>query len=193
MTHFNATVENSKFSLEYVLLTRMAVVLDNGTTRNVTAIPALSLPYVLHPNQSAMFTCSWNWARYSGKGITVVAYTSQGYEGHGTAPMPLVITDALFFNITERYYFNCTVQNSMSSITSANITRITVSVKNVLGNITEIIPPLNYTLGLNSSVTFTCSWNWRDWQLAFPGIDVTISAYTFEGYKASATYTLPSE
>ena|GEM_PF-374046 len=185
MTRFNVTVENSKFSLEYVFLTRMAVVLDNGTVRNVTAIPALSLPYVLHPNQSVVFTCSWNWARYSGKDVAVVVYTFQGYEGRGTAPMPLVITDAVF-NLTDTHHFNFTVQNSVSSIASTNITRITVRT----GNESEIVLiETNYTLSLNSSVTFMCSWGW----LAYQGQDVTISVYTSEGYRASATYRLPSE
>lgn len=167
----------------------MAVVLDNGTLRNVTTVQALSLPYVLHPNQSATFTCSWNWAHYSGKEVTVIVYTSQGYEGRGTAPMPLVIPDALF-NLTDTYHFNFTVQNTMSSITPTNVTRITVRPPNATEiDINETIPSLNYTLSLNSSVTFTCSWDW----LAYKGQDVTISAYTSEGYKASATYRIPSE
>jgi len=192
MTRFNVAVENSEFSLEYVLLTRMAVILDNGTVRNVTAIPELSLPCVLHPNHSATFTCSWRWARYSGKGVTVVAYTFQGYEARDTAPMPLVITDVLF-NLTDTEHFNLTVQNSMSSISSTNITRITLKVANEPEiDLNETIPSLNYTLSPNSSVTFTCSWDW-EFLLPFPGLKITISVYTSEGYKASTTYTLPTE
>jgi len=189
--HFNVTVENSEFFSTYVLITNITVTPENGAIQVVTVIPPTRLPYVLHPSNSVVFMCSWDWAEYCDQNVTVTVNTLQGYPANYTkrTPLPIIIeiSDVLF-DIADRTHFNVTVRNSEFSIEAANITRITVTMENGTAlEMTEIVPSLPHLLGSDSSEVFMCLWNWTYYR----GKNVTIDVYTLQGYTANYTITTP--
>jgi hypothetical protein len=102
--------------------------------------------------------------------------------------MPLVITEALF-NVTDSEHFTIIIQNSMTSVTSANITGITVTVDDgTPENITQVTPSLPQALYPREAKSFSCTWNWS----AYEGQVITITIRTSGGYVTSAEYTLPA-
>jgi hypothetical protein len=186
-TRFNVTVENSKFFSTYVLITSVTAALENGIVQDVTVIAPTRLPYVLHPNESVVFVCSWDWTEYCDRDVTVTVNTLQGYVASYTkrTPLPIIIeiSDVLF-NITDTTHFNVTVRNSEFSLVAANVTGIIVTVENGTAlEMTEIAPSLPGLLGSNSSFTFKCSWNWTNYR----GKNATIAVYTSQGYTAYYT------
>ncbi len=186
-TYFNVTVENSEFSLDYAFIMGIATTFENGTVKDVAVVPSRSLPRVLHPNQSASFLCLWDWSDYRGKNFTITVYTQQEYLAESTAPMPFMITEVLF-NATDREQFTLTIQNSATSITYANITKITMAVEDgVPENVTQVTPNLPYTLHPNQSEPFICTWNWTNYE----GRTVTIAVHTLQGYTAYAIEVIP--
>jgi len=185
-THFNVTVENSEFFSGYVLVTNVTVTLENGTVRVVTVIPPTRLPYVLHPSNSVMFMCSWNWSDYCDRNVTVTVYTLQGYTANYTIATPeavfLIITN-VYFPLTNTTYFNFDVINYMYSLTPVNITRISVTLQNGTGLNATFEPSLPYLLSQNATVTFKCLWNWA----AYQGEFITIKVETLEGYEFTSS------
>ncbi len=183
VTHFNMTIRNSVSSVTPVNITGVTV--DSETVQNVTP----SFPYTLNPNTSIPFTCYLNWTEYQGKKVSVEVETSQGYTAHRTQitpqPVVLAITDVLF-NVTNTTSFSVTVQNSASSPTHVNVTRVTVNVNETIQE-TELNVTLPYVLHPNSTVTFVCSWDWENYQ----GMTVTITVHTQQGFEIPYVYELP--
>ncbi len=180
--HFNVTILNPT-NLTYAHLTDITATLGDGAVQNVTVIGPPYLPHILHPNQSVTFVYLWNWTNYQGLNVTISVHTLRGYVASYTQSVPLLalieITDVLF-NPANTTYFNVTVLNPENSLTYADIGRITVTMENgTVQEITEVVPSLPYVLYQNSSVTFTCMWNWTDYR----GKSLTITVYTLEGYK----------
>jgi len=188
--YFNITVQNSEFSPTYVNVTKISVTVENGFSLNVTEITP-SLPYGLSSNESQVFTCFCNWTGYRNKNFTIGVHTLQGFTKYHPkvtpAPVMLEVT-AIQFSLINTTRLNVTVANSRISFENANITHITVTLKNGIPvNLTEITPSLPYLLHVNESKTFTCTWNW----IAYGGMNATFTAYTLEGYSANATKLVP--
>ncbi len=78
--HFNVTVENSKFFYTYILVTRTTAILENGNVQEVTVTVPTRLPYVLYPEESVIFVCSWDWSPYQGQTVAIKVETFEGYE-----------------------------------------------------------------------------------------------------------------
>ena len=193
--HFNVTVQNSADSPTYVNITRITITMENGTSQEIIEVsPSLSPSYPLEPSANVTFRCSWNWTDYREKNATITVYTLQDFTVSSTqataARVLLAITDVLF-DVVDPSYFNVTVGNSEYSLTQVNITRITVTFENgtSLEVAVESPPFLPYSLPLNNTVTFKCSWNWTNYQ----GENVIITVETLEGYEASSDpYTIPT-
>lgn len=75
---FNITVRNSEFSLDDVLITKIAVTLENGTIIEISDVLPV-LPYTLNSNSTAIFRGSWDWTNYRNKNIVITVHTRKGY------------------------------------------------------------------------------------------------------------------
>ena len=196
---FLLNITNSPDSPANVSITRIDVALDNGTwLRKVSTEPAISWenPRVITPNSTLTLNCTWNWLTYRNRTITIVARSVEGYTGYlfdyRTPPdVVLNITEVVFAIYNETvYYFNITVFNSPLSPAPARICNITALVNNTLLtpeqlNITPPVSP-SYVLKPNSSVVFTCYWNWS----LYEGYNMTITVEAVLGYVANATVNI---
>lgn len=86
--YFNLTVGNHEFSPSYVLVTSIAVTLQNETVQDVTVVAPTGLPYVLHPTGSVTFKCSWDWSDHRGEAVTITVHTAEGYKASHTRTLP---------------------------------------------------------------------------------------------------------
>ena len=135
--------------------------------------------------------CTWNWLRYRDRSFTVVVKTIQGYRGYKSfrtpGPVIIKIREVVFYTVGTTYYFNITVFNEPTSPAPARICHIEIVVNNTCFGPEDlnITPPLKPPVVVqpNSSITFTCLWNWSRYQ----GYDMTINVETVLGYTANAT------
>ena len=191
---FLLNITNSPESPTSVRIYGIDVVLDNGTVlEDVPTEPALSWeePSTLEPNSTLTLNCTWDWLQYRDRNFTVVAKAIEGYRGYLKAitPPPVLITiTEVVFNETCPDYFNMTVFNDPSSPAPARINRVEVFVNETLFVIEDITPSISpyYLLQPNSSVVFTCYWNWT----RFEGYNMTITVRTELGYVANATVNI---
>jgi len=196
---FLLNITNSAGSPANVSLTSVDVALDNGTwIRGLPTEPSVSWeePSVIRPNSTLTLNCTWNWLAYRNRTITIVAKSLEGYTGYlfdyRTPPdVVLDITEVVFAIYNETvYYFNITVFNAPSSPAPARICNITALVNNTLFTPEQlnVTPPVSppYVLRPNSSVVFTCYWNWS----LYEGYNMTITVETVLGYVANATVNI---
>jgi len=86
-THFNVTVQNNASSPTHVDVTGITVKV-NETTQEITELN-VTLPYVLHPNSTVTFVCTWeDWTSYQGMTVLVTIHTKQGFEIPYTRTIP---------------------------------------------------------------------------------------------------------
>ena len=186
--NFNVTVKNSEFSIADANITEITVILEDEISEKINVTDP-TLPKVLNRTQSVQFNCTWSWAEYSGKNVTIVVKTQEGYSAysHSVLLKVLTITDVLF-NPVDTNHFIVTVQNPTGL--NFNITTISAKIKDgPLLNITDVEPDLPFLLPQNTNITFMCSCeNWTGYQ----GKDVTITIETSEGYTTSRVYKIPS-
>ena len=185
---FNVTVKNSEFSIADANITEIAVILEDEISKKINVTDP-TLPKVLNRNQSVPFNCTWSWVEYSGKNVTIVLQTQEGYSAHSHPVIlkALTITDVLF-NPVDTNHFILTVQNPTEL--NFNITTISAKVKDGPPlNITDVEPGLPFLLPPSSNITFMCSC--EDWT-GYQGMDVTITIETSEDYTTSHVYEIPS-
>jgi len=185
--HFNMTVINSDLSAANVTLTEVNVIVDNSVHKVATQ-PAL--PINLEPNSSISLVCMWSWANYQGETITLAIKTVQGYS---TRKLHLIPTYAIFtiqkveFNLTDTSRFKLIVANSENSLVALKITDISITLEN---NATikpeKTVPALPYILDRNSTISFTCEWNWTTYR----GEEIVITISTGQGYKTKITWRI---
>jgi hypothetical protein len=72
-TQFGIRVQNSQESSGNATITRIAVLLVNGTEVNTTFTDQ-----TLQPGGNGNFTCVWNWAAYRNQNIVILVYTNDG-------------------------------------------------------------------------------------------------------------------
>jgi hypothetical protein len=75
ITRFTVTVQNNQTSSENATITRITVLLVNGTE-----IDSTFTQQTLTPNSTANFTCTWNWQTYQNQSIVVRVYTDEGLK-----------------------------------------------------------------------------------------------------------------
>jgi hypothetical protein len=175
---FNVTITNNPLSAINLTLKNLYVNLESIVTdiRNVT-ISGINLPI----NQSVSLQCLYDWEGLSNPKVQVE--TLEGYHVevsvNVTASVLLRITDVVF-NEVKSDEVNITVSNSKDSSTSVDIANITLTYGTSQYNITGSLsnPPLPYRFQKNSTVTFNCTWLWRDYR----DKNVTITIYTKQGY-----------
>jgi hypothetical protein len=185
---FSVTVENSEFSVADANITEITVILEDEISKKIN-VTNPTLPKVLNRSQSIPFNCTWSWAEYSGKNVTVVVQTQEGYSArsHPVLLKALTITDVLF-NLLDTDHFVVTVHNPTSLDFTITTINVTVEGKSPLDRTGYVIPSLPRTLTPDTNLTFMCEWSWTDDQ----GKNVTITIATLEGYATSETRKIPS-
>jgi len=194
--HFFVTVKNSEYprSSKTALVKNITVSVEGGAEQLVQIVQPSSGPYNIGMGETTMFGCYWNWTSFLNKSVNIYIYSDEGFITFRATRTP---ADALNyhvyltipstkFNATILTQFDVNVTNSASSDRNANITRITV----LLANGTEInatCVSLPFLLGINSTVTFTCQWDWT----SYSGKNLIIRVYTNEGLKAITKITTP--
>jgi len=182
-TSFNVTVQNSELSSIHVNITEISVTTQTPEEITIESVDP-PLPYSLLPDSQVAFKCLWNWTDFQSQNVTITVYTLQGYTANYTLVTPpwvnLIITEVTF-NATDTLHFNVTVENPEFSPTSVNITEITVTVDNETIQITTgVVPELPYMLDINTSMPFSCPWNWTYYR----NKTVIIAVQTLQGYAA---------
>ena len=189
---FNVTVQNSEFYTTHVNLTDITLVLEEGIVQSINGTRTTpQLPHKLEPNSTVTFICPWNWTNYQGKNVTVFVGSIENYTAHFTTATPTRVFFAVVsvvFDPIDTKNFNITVRNSEFSLDDAYITKITLTLKNrTVIEISNVLPLLPYTLSLNSTATFQCSWNWTDYR----NENIVITIQVREGLIALTQYTTP--
>jgi len=186
-TSFNITVKNSEFSTADANITEITVLLEDTISKKINVTDP-ALPKMLNRTHSVQFNCTWSWAEYSGKNVTIIVKTQEGYSTNSSLLLKaLTITDVLF-NPPYTTHFIVTVQNPTGvsfNITTMNVTVEGESPLNITG---YVVPSLPRVLTSDTDFTFICEWNWTSGQ----GKNVTITIVTLEGYTTSYTTKIPS-
>jgi len=184
---FIVTVENSEFSVADANITEITVILEDNISKKIN-LTNPALPKVLNRTQLVQFNCTWSWAEYSGKNVTLVVQTHEGYSAHSHAVLlkALTITEVLF-NPLDTDHYVVTVHNPTWLNFTITTMNVTVEGQPPL-NITVVIPSLPRILTPDTNLMFMCEWNWA----ADQGKNVTVTVGTSEGYATSYTRRIPS-
>lgn len=188
-SYFNVTLLNPSYSPTDATIKQIAASPRDDFICNVPPDETYpQLPCELPKAEEKTFVCTWDWANYTGKTVKIIVFVADGSGPTFEAETPLVdlrITDVRFNSTINVTHFNMTVQNLPSSVTYVNITEVSID--------PELIPPENlsislpYPLDANESVSFTCTWNWTNYQ----NKSVTVAVHTLQGYVAYYAETLP--
>jgi hypothetical protein len=144
--------------------------------------------------QPLYLQCLHNWEGNMATQVVRVE-TYEGYYAEATANVTanaVLQIKNVVFNKMKSDEFNITILNSESSSTYVDIANITLTYDTSQHNITGSLsnPSLPYRLEKNSTVTFNCTWSWRDYR----DKNVTITVYTKQEYTpASKTVKTPKE
>jgi hypothetical protein len=76
ITRFEVTVQNNQTSNENATITRITVLLVNGTEIDSTFTPQTLPP----TNSPVNFICVWNWSTYRNTSIVICVYTNNGLK-----------------------------------------------------------------------------------------------------------------
>ena len=176
---FNVTIQcpTSYKSEETANITQIKVATEDGDLHD-TDTP---LPYKFQQKGEAKtFKCLWNWANYTGETVKIIAFIEDGSGPTFEVKTPLVdlkITDLRFNSAISVTHFNVIVENS-PSVTYVNISEVTIDKEPIPAENFSISLP--YTLDPGESVSFTCTWDWTNYQ----NKSVTVAIHTLQGYTA---------
>jgi hypothetical protein len=182
---FNITLQNSPESATTLNITEIFAV---PPIENVT--PSILNPYPLAPGEDVVFNCEWNWAQIDEATITV--RTQQGYAlkcETGELHKAAVTISDVYLNEADTDHFNVTVWNQADTPQSKHYINITKTVV-IAANGTQLHQTeLNLGVNGNSSITFRCLWDWRNYR----NENITVIVYTKQGFICShETLTPPS-
>ena len=191
-THFNVTVKNQVSTNTYLNVTRVQILLNNGTKMNVTTPLSPSTNGVLG-NKTATIKCAWNWTNYRNKGIIATVYVLQGINATSsqqfTPPAGLLtISTTMPPVFPDTQHVLVTVQNSPYSTRPANITMIQIQLENgTLKTISGVNPSLPRLVEIGNTTMFNLPWNWAN----YLNKTIDIIFYTSEGYSTFKVVTTP--
>jgi len=194
--YFVFNVTNLQTSLQNINITGISI--TNGTRTITINQTTPALPNVLGIGESQTFNCTFAWASYKGRNVTV-AISAQGGLTLSTpatiAFIKLELRDLVESNVDIAIrYLNVTIVNSANSLKNATINRIVIATGNKTFDIDGSLS--NPTLIPNEAVvipgqniTIVCPWNFANyWSL---GSKLTMTVYTVEGIQASGTWVHP--
>ncbi|MBS7635891.1 hypothetical protein KEJ37_00860 [Candidatus Bathyarchaeota archaeon] len=178
--YFNVTIFNFAESAHYANLTMIKCRLDNGTY-----IPEklCDPPVGIAPNSTVTIRYDWNWAKYRGRSITIVAYFLQDFETTsytGITPPPIIVkvlNETSVFNLQDKEHFNITIQNHASSLEAIKITQIKIKrTGQLLNGTTEVNPQLPCgPIAPGESKTLKCTFDWVNYIKNYDDRNLTLS------------------
>jgi hypothetical protein len=174
--YFNLTIRNDDQSK--INLTLTEVRLSDELITNISK----QLPMVVPINGSIELQCFYNWEGRSKPRVTVKTEEEYVFEVSEEVPSAvLLIVTNVVFSETNSTELSVTIFNSPDSGTPVDITRVTLTDEE--GNETEIgVFDPSVKVNKNETVTLSCIWNWTEYR----DKDVTITAYTKQGFKAAS-------
>ena len=182
-SYFNVTFFNPSYSPSAANMTGVAVISEGGKLHAISqATPGW--PYIVPKAQDVTFQCIWDWAKYEGQNIQVIASVENGSGPTYNTKTPLVdlrITEARFNSSISVSYFNLTVQNSQNSTTYINISQIVLPTGTLSPN--QTTPNLPQRLEKNQTQDFKINWDWTN----YLNKSITITVRTVQGYEANIT------
>ena len=188
-SHFLVTVANMRCSLQNINITKIKV---NGTD-------TASTNQIVNIGEEEIFNCTFDWASFRGKDISITAHTLDGLY---TAPKSITLPSVDLKILVDEYdfakspegipYVNITVENTLFSNRNVTVTQIIFKTENTTDTINGALTnpalvPNGYTLNVNANVTILCPWNWTLYQ----NQTVTITVQTAEGFSISQTFQIP--
>jgi len=187
---FNITILNPSYSPTEATIKEISVATQDNTVHKIlNADP--QLPFELPKGQEETFICQWNWGNFSGENVKVIVLVEEGsgsaYEIKISAARLALTT--MGFDPADTEHFNMTLRNAEESNIDLNFTKITVTMDDgAVFEVSETAPTLPQQLLRDSFNTFKVSWDWSDYR----GRNVTVTAFTSEGYTAYRTQSTPN-
>ena len=176
INYFNLTVTNANSPIN---LTLSRVLLDYNPVDNLS----ITLPKTIQPNDTIPIICYANWQGHI-KPIVQVE-TLEGFTAEMRTDVSSTVNlqvSQVNFNETNTNQVTLALNNSADSATYVNITSIDFKHGNttdtISGNLSN--PTLPLTINTGQTVTLICLWNWTD--ASYRDIDVTMTAYTKQGF-----------
>jgi hypothetical protein len=193
--YFTMIVQNDQLSA--INLTLTSVSLDSeDVTHNVHVIGQnQTLPVPLNIGESTALQCVKDWQGHSSP--DVVIGTQEGYKVESkqnvSASALLQVSDVQF-NESNPDRIIVTLNSSSESMTSVTVSNITIAYGNTSNVINGTLssPALPCPLGINSSLTLDCEWNWSD--ISYRNMTISVTANTTQGFVSlTSTFTTPLE
>jgi len=188
---FSITILNPTYSPSKATIKEIWVATADDTVHQVEDIDP-ELPYELGKGEEKAFNCNWDWGSYTSQALKIMVLIEDGsgavYEVE-TAEVGLEITSTVF-NPEYSDYFNMSIRNAAGSPSDFNVTKITVTMENGTEfQVREITPSIPTLVKIGTTSTFMCSWDWTTYR----GMNVTVNAFTSEGYAFHRTSTTPKK
>lgn len=188
---FSITVLNPTYSPSRASIKEIWVATADDTVHQVEDVDP-QLPYELGKGEENIFNCNWDWGSYTSQALKIMVLVEDGsgavYEVE-TAEVGLEITSTVF-NPEYSDRFNVSIRNAAGSPSDFNITKITVTMENGTEfQVREISPSIPALVEIGTTRTFMCSWDWTTYR----GLNVTVNAFTSEGYAFHRTSTTPKK
>ena len=187
---FSLTVLNPTYSPTQATIKQIMVITQDDEVHNILSVSP-QLPYELNKGKDQTFDCNWNWGDYIGETANIVVVVEDGsgavYELEAVA-VGLEIKQSSFAG-SDTEHFKLYIENPEESEVDFQITKIIVTLEE---NGTELdmrdtSPTLPTIVSKNSTSTITCAWDWGDYR----DKDITITAYTSQGYQFSQERSTP--
>ncbi len=188
---FNITILNPTYSPAEATIKEIWVATADNTVHQVTDIDP-QLPYTLGKGEEETYNCDWDWGDYTSQILKIIVLVEDGsgavYE-IGTAMVGLEVTSTVF-NSEYSEHFNVSIRNAAGSTSDFNVTKITVTMENGTEfQVRQITPSIPKLLEIGTTTTFKCEWDWTTYR----GMNVTVNAFTSEGYAFHRTTTTPKK
>ena len=189
--YFNVTVYNFAESQIPINVVKIECTLRNGTK-----LPPLDCGSAeIKPNSTKVFVFYWDWSRYRGEDITVVAFFAQDFQTPAyvaTTPPPIIVkvlNIASAFDLRDKERFNITILNHASSLEAINVTKILVKKTGAILHVN------NGLIDSSFNKTFSCNFNWTGFLKDY-GRNLTLTIYattneTLREYAFDFDFILP--
>jgi hypothetical protein len=187
---FSLTVLNPTYSPTVATIKQIMVITQDDEVHNILSLSP-QLPFELNKGKEQTFDCNWNWGDYIGETANIVVVVEDGsgavYE-LGAVAVGLEIKQSSFSG-SDTEHFKLYIENPEESEVEFQITKIVVTLENGTElDMRDTSPALPTTLSKNTTSTITCAWNWGDYR----DKDITITAYTSQGYQFSEERSTPT-
>jgi hypothetical protein len=185
VNYFNVSVTSVNAPID---LTLNRVLFDFNAVNN-TNLNFITLPQVIHSNETINFTCNVAWEGYVNPVLRVE--TEEGYAVQITTEANAIVSlqvAGISFNATNTNEVDVTLFNSNESTNSVDVSNMTFSYDNstfvINGSLSN--PTLPAMIGINQSVVFACKLDWSNLR----NMTVTVNAYTLQGFVGVSNTTV---